>query len=207
MCAFFDEGHTIDVIRDLLKQLTVQPVERRTVAADAKLLDKTVVFTGELSSMTRDAAKARAEELRARLSGGATTAEALAGTGLEAKPIQPLRRDAAGTDQGINPAVVRALFATAPGAVADQVVEVGDAFAVVATDEVIAADPGGDAAAVSQLERELEAELRADLIAQFEAQLRRDYPVEIDGAAINRLIQAGGAAPAAPSRPLPSALF
>jgi DNA ligase (NAD+) len=67
MCAFFGEGHTIDIIRDLLRQLTVQSVERRAVAADAKLRDKTVVFTGELASMTRDAAKARAEELGAKV--------------------------------------------------------------------------------------------------------------------------------------------
>ncbi|TAJ34851.1 MAG: NAD-dependent DNA ligase LigA, partial [Reyranella sp.] len=67
MCAFFTEGHTVEIIRDLLKQLTVQRVERRVVAADAKLRDKIVVFTGELSSMTRDAAKARAEELGAKV--------------------------------------------------------------------------------------------------------------------------------------------
>jgi len=67
MCAFFSEGHTVEIIRDLLKQLTVQPIERRVVAADAKLRDKIVVFTGELSSMTRDAAKARAEELGAKV--------------------------------------------------------------------------------------------------------------------------------------------
>ena len=67
MCAFFSEGHTVEIIRDLLRQLTVQPVERRSVAADAKLRDKIVVFTGELSSMTRDAAKARAEELGAKV--------------------------------------------------------------------------------------------------------------------------------------------
>jgi DNA ligase (NAD+) len=67
MCAFFTEGHNVEIIRDLLKQLTVQPVERRVVAADAKLKDKVVVFTGELSSMTRDAAKARAEELGAKV--------------------------------------------------------------------------------------------------------------------------------------------
>jgi DNA ligase (NAD+) len=67
MCAFFGEGHTVDIIRDLLKQLIVQPVERRVVAADAKLKDKIVVFTGELSAMTRDAAKARAEELGAKV--------------------------------------------------------------------------------------------------------------------------------------------
>ncbi len=67
MCTFFSEGHTVEIIRDLLKQLTVQPVERRVVAADAKLRDKIVVFTGELSTMTRDAAKAQAEELGAKV--------------------------------------------------------------------------------------------------------------------------------------------
>ncbi len=67
MCAFFTEGHNVEIIRDLLKQLTVQPVERRVIAADAKLKDKIVVFTGELSTMTRDAAKARAEELGAKV--------------------------------------------------------------------------------------------------------------------------------------------
>ena len=67
MCAFFGEGHTVAIIRDLLKELVVQPVERRVVAADAKLKDKIVVFTGELSAMTRDAAKARAEELGAKV--------------------------------------------------------------------------------------------------------------------------------------------
>src|SRR3954468_12521380 len=67
MCAFFSEGHNVEIIKDLRKQLTVEAVTRRVVAADAKLKDKTVVFTGELSSMTRDAAKARAEELGAKV--------------------------------------------------------------------------------------------------------------------------------------------
>ncbi len=67
MCAFFGEGRTIYIIKDLRKQLTVEPVTRRVIAADALLKDKIVVFTGELSSMTRDAAKARAEELGAKV--------------------------------------------------------------------------------------------------------------------------------------------
>ena len=67
MCAFFTEGHTVGIIEDLLKQLTVEPVQRRVIAADAPLKDKIVVFTGELSTMTRDAAKARAEELGAKV--------------------------------------------------------------------------------------------------------------------------------------------
>jgi DNA ligase (NAD+) len=67
MCAFFGEGHTVDIIKDLRKQLTVEPVMRRAISADALLKDKIVVFTGELNSMTRDAAKARAEELGAKV--------------------------------------------------------------------------------------------------------------------------------------------
>jgi DNA ligase (NAD+) len=65
--AFFSEGHNVEIIRDLRKQLTVEGVKRRVVAADAPLKDKIVVFTGELSTMTRDAAKARAEELGAKV--------------------------------------------------------------------------------------------------------------------------------------------
>jgi len=67
MCDFFSEGHNVEIIKDLRKQLTVEPVKRRVIAADAPLKDKIVVFTGELSVMTRDAAKARAEELGAKV--------------------------------------------------------------------------------------------------------------------------------------------
>ena len=67
MCAFFGEGHTVDIIKDLRKQLTVESVTRRVIAADALLKDKIVVFTGELATMTRDDAKARAEELGAKV--------------------------------------------------------------------------------------------------------------------------------------------
>ena len=67
MCIFFTEGHTVDIIEGLREQLTVEIVERRVVAADALLKDKIVVFTGELTAMTRDAAKARAEELGAKV--------------------------------------------------------------------------------------------------------------------------------------------
>jgi DNA ligase (NAD+) len=67
MVEFFSEGHTVDIIKDLRRQLTVQGVTKRVIAADAPLKDKIVVFTGELSSMTRDAAKARAEELGAKV--------------------------------------------------------------------------------------------------------------------------------------------
>ena len=67
MCAFFGEGHNVEIIEDLRRQLTVEGVTRRVVADDAPLKDKIVVFTGELTSMTRDAAKARAEEMGAKV--------------------------------------------------------------------------------------------------------------------------------------------
>ena len=67
MCAFFGEGHNVEIIEDLRKQLTVEGVTRRVVADDAPLKGKTVVFTGELSTMTREAAKLRAEELGAKV--------------------------------------------------------------------------------------------------------------------------------------------
>ena len=40
----------------------------------------------------------------------------------------------------------------------------------------------------AELRSQLEAETRNDILAQFAAALRRDYPVEVDGAVINRLI-------------------
>jgi hypothetical protein len=103
--------------------------------------------------------------------------------------------------------VVRALFATPPGELAEAVVELGDAFAVVATDEVIAADPGADPEALEQLARDVANAMRSDVIAQFESQLRRDYPVEIDGAAINRVIGSDGLPPAGSAGTLPGSFF
>lgn len=67
MCAFFGEGHNVEIIRDLARLLTIEGVKRRVIAADAPLKDRIVVFTGELSTMTRDQAKARAEELGAKV--------------------------------------------------------------------------------------------------------------------------------------------
>ena len=151
----------------------------------------------------RELAQERAEELRRQLDDGAAVDELLTDTGFASKPIEPVRRNAAGTDQGINRAVVRALFATEPGDVAEDVVQLNDSFAVVATDEVIAADPAADPEGVEQLARDLETDMRSDLIVQFETHLRREYPIEIDGAAINRLIGPEGFTPTGAAGTLP----
>jgi peptidyl-prolyl cis-trans isomerase D len=134
----------------------------------------------------QELAKARTEELLKRTN--EVTSLEQAAKGLPLTEITPIKRSDRGTAQGLNPAIVQALFAAEPGTVADQVVPTANGFALVATDEVIEADPSTDPDAVAQLRRQLEVETRNDLLSQFEAALRRDYPVEIDPAAINRLI-------------------
>lgn len=167
------------------------------------------VLEGWRAERRRELARARAEELLARLEDGTSLDQIAADGDLPVAQIEPVKRSDSGAEQGINRAVVRALFATDPGTFADEPVEVEDGFALVATDEVIAADPATDPEGVAELRAELAADLQADLVAQFEAQLRRDYPVEIHGAAINRLIEGDGFAPvgAAPIRPPAPGLF
>jgi hypothetical protein len=131
-------------------------------------------------------ARKRAEELVGRSSEVASL-DQLA-KDLPVTTITPVKRDDRGQAQGLSPGIVQALFATEPGSIAKQVVPMGTGFAIVATDEVIEADPSKDPNAVARLRDQLEAETRNDLLAQFEAALRRDYPVEIDPATINRLI-------------------
>jgi peptidyl-prolyl cis-trans isomerase D len=131
-------------------------------------------------------ARERAEELLARAN-EVSSLDQLA-EGLPVTPIEPVKRGDRGTAQGLSPAIVQALFAAEPGSIADRVVPVPTGFALVATDEVIEADPSADPEGVARLRGQLEAELRNDLLSQFETALRRDYPVEIDPATINRLI-------------------
>lgn len=64
---FFAEPHNIDVVDDLLSQITVEDyIVKETASA---VTGKTVVFTGTLTLMTRNEAKARAESLGAKVSG------------------------------------------------------------------------------------------------------------------------------------------
>jgi peptidyl-prolyl cis-trans isomerase D len=167
------------------------------------------VVEGWQAERRRALARERASALLTRLRDGVALDALAAEEGLSVTPVGPLKRDAAGSAQGVNRDVVRALFATPPGEVAEEVVALGDGFTVVATDAVIAADPGADPAALEALAAELEDDMRVDLLAQFEAQLRREHPVAIDGAALNRVIGSDGLLQgrAGGSLPGPSAPF
>jgi DNA ligase (NAD+) len=66
--AFFAEGHNKTVLADLQNELTVRAFERPTTS-ESKITGKTVVFTGKLSRMGRDEAKALALALGAKVAG------------------------------------------------------------------------------------------------------------------------------------------
>jgi DNA ligase (NAD+) len=64
---FFGEPHNRDVVDELLKHVSVTPLEARSTTSP--VAGKTVVFTGALERMTREEAKAMAERLGAKVSG------------------------------------------------------------------------------------------------------------------------------------------
>lgn len=68
LLAFFAEAHNRDILEDLASLLTITPYQPVRVSGSA-VADKTVVFTGTLTMMTRSEAKARAESLGAKVAG------------------------------------------------------------------------------------------------------------------------------------------
>jgi DNA ligase (NAD+) len=67
LIAFFDEPHNLQVLHDLLEEITVLN-ETPPQISDSPLANKTIVFTGTLEHMTRAEAKVRAESLGAKVS-------------------------------------------------------------------------------------------------------------------------------------------
>jgi DNA ligase (NAD+) len=64
---FYSESHNREVIHALLREVEVLPAQAQNSAS--AIAGKTVVFTGSLEQMTRIEAKARAEQLGARVAG------------------------------------------------------------------------------------------------------------------------------------------
>jgi DNA ligase (NAD+) len=82
---FFAETHNVEVVEELLKEVTPAPLEK--VVHGSPVSGKTVVFTGTLEHMTRSEAKARAERLGAKVAGSVSknTDYVVAGPGAGSK--------------------------------------------------------------------------------------------------------------------------
>jgi DNA ligase (NAD+) len=82
---FFAEPHNVEVVDELLKEASPQPLE--AVDHTSPISGKTVVFTGTLERMTRPEAKAKAERLGAKVAGSVSksTDYVVAGPGAGSK--------------------------------------------------------------------------------------------------------------------------
>jgi DNA ligase (NAD+) len=83
---FFAEKHNREVVRELLKKVTITPYKMADTSG-SKVAGKTVVFTGTLEKMTRDEAKEQAIGLGAKVSGSVSkkTDYVVAGPGAGSK--------------------------------------------------------------------------------------------------------------------------
>jgi len=68
LIGFFAEGHNIDILNALETHLNIQPYAQPK-NSDSPVAGKTVVFTGTLTQLSRQEAKAKAESLGAKVSG------------------------------------------------------------------------------------------------------------------------------------------
>ena len=84
--AFFAEDHNVAALDDLAEQVRVEDAQV-IEAGDSPVAGKSVVFTGELVTMTRAEAKARAEMLGAKVVGAVSrkTDYVVAGPGAGSK--------------------------------------------------------------------------------------------------------------------------
>ncbi len=84
IAAFFHEKHNLGMVERLTKEVTILDAEK---PKDSPVAGKTVVFTGALEKMTRDEAKAMAEQLGAKVSGSVSkkTDYVVAGPGAGSK--------------------------------------------------------------------------------------------------------------------------
>jgi DNA ligase (NAD+) len=82
---FFAEPHNVEVVVELLKEVSPEPIE--AVEHASPVSGKTVVFTGTLERMTRSEAKAKAERLGAKVAGSVSknTDYVVAGPGAGSK--------------------------------------------------------------------------------------------------------------------------
>jgi peptidyl-prolyl cis-trans isomerase D len=164
-------------------------VEPRLKALD-EVRDDVVTLYEE--QQRRAGAKAKAEEIRARLQEAASFETIADDAGLVIETIEPVKRSADGAASGVSRAAIAELFTTDAGAVADEVIETEDGVLVLAVDEIIEKSATDEAEARAQLKTELERQLRADLLDQYGRALQDVHTIEIHEGALARLVESDG---------------
>jgi DNA ligase (NAD+) len=79
---FFAEPHNVQVVNELLKEVSPQPLEARKTSSP--VAGKTVVFTGTLEKLTRGEAKSQAERFGAKVAGSVSKKTDLVVAGADA---------------------------------------------------------------------------------------------------------------------------
>ncbi|BBK42892.1 hypothetical protein STVA_29120 [Allostella vacuolata] len=133
-----------------------------------------------------EAAEKAADEILGAVKAGRTLAEAVAARGLEVKPVGPFIRTGGREAIPLPQSVVAALFAGPIGTAAKGTVSEGVAVGVLTALEPVA--PQQDQAAVDTLRQTLERDIAGDLTSELAQAIRHRIPVEIDRAAIDRLL-------------------
>ncbi len=164
-------------------------VESVTPSRDRRLEEVRIpVEIGWRLERQRELARERAKGLLERARAGEALADLARDTpGVQLATLGPLRRR--GDREPLGPEVTRALFATAPGRLAEEPVATPEGFALVATDEILPASAETDP---EPLRRELRETLGEALLAGYEQGLRRRFPVETDGRAFARILETIG---------------
>jgi peptidyl-prolyl cis-trans isomerase D len=133
-------------------------------------------------------AKARAEELRAQVSGPSALAQAAQDhPDTRLVEVGPVARGDDGAKEGLSPAAIAALFSTASGEVAAGVVEVAGGSAIVAVDEVLPATV--EPQVLSATQTAIADSLRSELLGAYEAALRQRYSVSINQSVLAQLME------------------
>ncbi|BBK37307.1 peptidylprolyl isomerase [Allostella sp. ATCC 35155] len=133
-----------------------------------------------------EAADKLADEILAAVKAGRSLAEAVADRSLEVKPVGPFTRAGGREAVPLPQSAVTALFAGPVGTAAKGPVGEGVAVGVLTAIEPV--DPAQDQAAVDTLRETLERDIAAELGQELSQALRGRVPVEIDRAAIDRLL-------------------
>jgi peptidyl-prolyl cis-trans isomerase D len=132
------------------------------------------------------AAAKRADELAAKVKGGAAIDKVAADAGLKLDTTQPATRQA-DEKSSLSPALVDALF---------KFEKIGDSAAVATDDgavvarlsEIRPADPKTAGEKLQPLVRELDSAMRADTMAQFQAGLRTSTKIKINPKAVETVV-------------------